>query len=65
MLQRDDGSPGDLDTVDLAPAAGTAEDTALNGDATLAAGDRLDMAVTSVASAPTWASVCWTFTYDD
>ena len=65
MLQVDDGTPSDADTVDLAPAAGTAEDTSLDGDATLASGDRLDMAVTSVASTPTWVSVCWTFTYDD
>ena len=65
MLQVDDGSAADVDTVDLAPAAGTAEDTSLDGDATMAAGDRLDMAVTSVANTPTWASVCWTFTRDD
>lgn len=64
MLQVDDGSPSDVDTVDLAPAAGTAEDTALDGDATMAAGDRLDMAVTSVANTPTWVSVCFTGTYD-
>ena len=65
MLQVDDGSAADVDSVDLAPAAGVASDTALNGDATLAAGDRLDMAVTSVANTPTWCSVCFTFTYDD
>jgi hypothetical protein len=65
MLQVDDGSPADADDTDLAPAAGVASDTALNGDATLAAGDRLDMAVTSVANTPTWCSVCWEYTYDD
>ena len=65
MLQVDDGTPADVDTVDLAPAAGTAEDTSLDGDATMAAGERLDMAVTSVANTPTWVSVCWTFTYSD
>ena len=65
MLQVDDGTPADVDTVDLAPAAGTAEDTSLDGDATMAAGDRLDLAVTSVSGTPTWCSICWTFTYDD
>ena len=65
MLQVDDGSPADVDSVDLAPAAGTAEDTSLDGDATMAAGDRLDLAVTSVASTPTWCSICFTFTYND
>jgi hypothetical protein len=65
MLQTDDGSPSDMDTVDLAPAAGVASDTSLNGDYTVAAGDRVDMAVTSVANTPTWCSVCFTGTYDD
>jgi len=65
MLQKDDGSPADLDTVDLAPAAGVAEDTSLDGDATFAAGDRLDLAVTSVANTPTWVSIFWTFEYSD
>ena len=65
MLQVDDGTPADVDTVDLAPAAGTAEDTALNGDATMAAGDRLDIDLVSVANTPTWVSICFTFAYDD
>ena len=65
MLQVDDGSPADVDSVDLAPAAGTAEDTSLDGDTTMAAGDRLDLATTSVASTPTWCSICFTFSYDD
>lgn len=65
MLQVDDGSPADVDSVDLAPAAGTAEDTSLDGDATMAVGDRLDLATTSVSGTPTWCSICWTFTYDD
>jgi len=65
MLQKDDGSPADLDSVDLAPAAGTAEDTSLDGDASFAAGDRLDLAITSVTNTPTWVSIQWTFTYDD
>ena len=65
MLQVDDGSPADVDSVDLAPAAGVASDTSLDGDTTMAAGDRLDMAVTSVSGTPTWCSVCWTYTKDD
>jgi len=65
MLQVDDGSPADVDSVDLAPAAGTAEDTSLNGDTTMAAGDRLDIDVASTSGTPTWCSICWTFTYDD
>jgi hypothetical protein len=65
MLQVDDGSPSDVDTADLAPAAGVASDTSLDGDATMAAGDRLDLATTSVANTPTWCSICWTVTYDD
>ena len=65
MLQVDDGTPADVDSVDLAPAAGTAEDTSLDGDATMTAGDRLDLAVTSVANTPTWCSICFTGSYDD
>lgn len=65
MLQVDDGTPADIDSVDLAPAAGEAEDTSLNGDTTMASGDRLDIDLVSVASTPTWVSICWTFTYDD
>jgi hypothetical protein len=65
MLQVDDGSPADVDSVDLAPAAGTATDTSLNGDATMAAGDRLDLDLVSVANTPTWCSICWEYTKDD
>ncbi len=65
MLQVDDGTPADVDSVDLAPAAGTAEDTALNGDATMASGDRLDIDLVSVSGTPTRVSICWTFQYDD
>lgn len=65
MLQVDDGSPADVDSVDLAPAAGTAEDTALNGDATMAAGDRLDIDLVSTSGTPTYVSICWTGTWDD
>jgi len=65
MLQVDDGTPADVDTVDLAPAAGTAEDTSLDGDTTMAAGDRLDLDLVSVSGTPTWVAIHWTFTYDD
>ncbi len=65
MLQVDDGTPADVDSVDLAPAAGVAEDTSLNGDATMGAGDRLDIDLVSVSGTPTWCAICWTLTYDD
>lgn len=65
MLQVDDGTPADIDSVDLAPAAGEAEDTSLDGDTTLAAGEELDLAITSVANTPTWVSICWTGNWVD
>lgn len=65
MLQLDDGAPADCDTVDLAPAAGTAEDTALDGDCLVAAGERLDLDVASVANTPTWVSICFTGNWTD
>jgi len=65
MLQVDDGTPADVDSVDLAPAAGEAEDTSLNGDTTVAAGEELDLAITSVANTPTWVSICWTGNWVD
>jgi len=37
----------------------------LAGDTTMAAGDRLDLAVTSVSGTPTWVSISWEGTYDD
>lgn len=65
MLQVDDGTPADIDSVDLAPAAGEAEDTSLDGDATVGASEELDLAVTSVSGNPTWVAICWTGTWDD
>lgn len=65
MLQVNDGTPADVDSVDLAPAAGTAEDTSLNGDATMGAGDRLDIDLVSTSGTPTYVAICWTLTYDD
>src|SRR3990167_145632 len=65
MLQVDDGTPADIDSVDLAPAAVEAEDTSLDGDTQLAASEELDLAITSVANTPTWVSICFTGTWDD
>ena len=60
MFQVDDGSAADMDSVDLAPAAGVATDTSLDGDATVAPGDRIDVATTSVSGTPTWCTGCMT-----
>jgi regulation of enolase protein 1 (concanavalin A-like superfamily) len=57
----DDGTPAVIDSVDLAPAAGEAEDTSLNGDTTLGADEELDLGITSVTNTPTWFSACITF----
>jgi len=65
MLQVDDGSPADVDGTDLTCDSTPPEDTSLDGDATMAAGDRLDLDVASVSGTPTWVSICWTFTKDD
>ena len=65
MLQVDDGTPADVDSVDLAPAAGEAEDTSLDGDTTVAAGEELDLAITSVSGTPTWVSICFTGNWAD
>ena len=65
MVQVDDGSVADVDGTDMTCDATPPEDTSLNGDATMASGDRLDLDVASVASSPTWVRFCWTFTYDD
>ena len=65
MLQVDDGTPADIDSVDLAPAAGEAEDTSLNGDTTVAAGEELDLDLVSVANIPTFVSICFTGNWVD
>lgn len=63
-LQIDDGSPADVMGTDLACASTPVSDnTSLTGS--MADGDRLDVAVTSVSGTPTWASVCWTYTKND
>ena len=64
-LQIDDGTPADVNGTDISPAAGEAEDTSLSGDTTLAAGEELDLAITSVSGTPTWVSICWTYTKVD
>ena len=64
-LQVDDGSPADVNGTDLVCDTTPPEDTSLAGDATMASGDRLDLAITSVSGTPTWVSVCWTFEYSD
>jgi len=65
MFQVDDGTASDVDSVDLTCDATPAEDTSLDGDSTMSAGDRLDLDVASVASTPTWVSMCFTISYDD
>ena len=64
-LQVDDGTPADVNGTDISPAAGEAEDTSLSGDTTLAAGEELDLVITSVANTPTWVSICWTGNWVD
>ena len=64
-FQVDDGTVADVSIDDLTMAAGTVSDTTLDGDTTMASGDRLDLKITSVTDTPTWASVCFTCTKDD
>lgn len=64
-LQVDDGTPADVNGTDISPAAGEAEDTTLSGDTTVAAGEELDLAITSVSGTPTWVSICWTGNWVD
>ena len=64
-LQTDDGTPSDVNGADLVCDSTPAEDESMGGDATLADGNRLDLAITSVSGTPTWVSICWTFQYDD
>lgn len=65
MLQVDDGTPADVDTVDLVCAATAVEDTSLNGDTQVAADEELDFAVTSTASTPVQVRVCFTGNWAD
>lgn len=65
MLQVDDGSAADMDTTDLVCVSTPDTDTSLDGDATIAAGDRVDIDVASVSGTPTWVSMCFTYTKAD
>lgn len=64
-LQVDDGSPADVNGTDLVCDSTPAEDESMGGDATMADGNRLDLAITSVSGDPTWVSICWTYEKDD
>jgi hypothetical protein len=64
-FQVDDDSPADVNSSDLTIATGITVDTSLDGDTSMVSGDRLDLKVTSVASTPTWCSVCFTMTKND
>lgn len=70
-LQVDDGTPADVIGTDIVAdstpgtACSAGCDQTISGDATLAVGDRLDLAITSVSGTPTWVSVCWAMTKDD
>ena len=64
-LQVDDGTPADVIGSDLQCAAGEAENTSPAGDTELAAGEELDLVVTSVSGTPTWVSICWTGNWKD
>lgn len=64
-LQLDDGTPADVNGTDLVCDTTPADDTTLGGDTGAGAGERLDLAITSVSGTPTWVSVCFDFTYDD
>ena len=64
-LQVDDGTPADVNGSDLACTSSEAEDTSLSGDTTVAAGEELDLAITSVSGTPTWVSICFTGNWVD
>ena len=59
-LQVDDGTAADVNGTDLVCDSTPAEDETLSGDTSMADGDRLDIAITSVSGSPTWVSVCAT-----
>ena len=63
-LQVDDGTATGVNGSDIACTT-FATDSSLAGDTTMAAGDRLDLALTSVSGTPTWVSISFEFTYDD
>ena len=59
-LQVDDGSPADVNGADIEVEENEVEDTSMGGDATVAAGEELDLVVTAVDDSPTWVSIMWT-----
>ncbi len=63
-LQEDDGSPANILSSSLVPAAAATSTTAF-ADSAFAADSRLDLVIDSVANTPTWVSICWLFTCDD
>lgn len=65
MPQVDDGSPADMDSVDLVCVSTPDTDTSLDGDATVADGDGIDIDTASVSGTPTWCTVCMTGTLSD
>jgi len=64
-LQLDDGSPADIHGTDLVCDSTPADVTSLGGDTAAAAGERLDLVVTSVSDTPTWVAICFDFTYNE
>lgn len=63
-LQIDDGTPTGVNGSDIACTT-YATDSSLAGDTGLDAGERLDLAITSVSGSPTWVSISWTVTKND
>lgn len=62
-LQIDDGSPADIMGADLVcDTSGETDSSSLTGS--MADGDRLDLAITSVASSPTRLTFCAEYTYN-
>ena len=65
MFQVDDGTPADVDSVDLACDSGKDSDNALDGDTTIAVGEELDWATTSVDGTPTDMSAFFSGYYEN
>jgi hypothetical protein len=63
-LQVDDGSPTGVNGSDIACTT-FATDSSLAGDTTMASGERMDIALTSVSGTPTWVSITFAYTKDD
>jgi hypothetical protein len=63
-LQVDDGTPTGVNGSDITCTT-FATDSVLAGDATMATGERLDLAITSVSGTPTWVSITFAYTKDD